>query len=179
MKQSAEDIGCSPEAFTSDANILVPFSLGRNAKKYYKLPIEANLISYGNNVVAATTEKLSEAIGEYINRFEFYHCFETPNMYWLNELIEPKGFTVCFMAEYYLSDLNRLSYLPCDYKLSVLEPDEFEELYMPEWSNALCSDRKQLDVLCVGAYDGDKLIAKREISKAMTGIIPLKDYSNQ
>ena len=33
-----------------------------------------------------------------------------------------------------------------------------ESLYLPEWSNALCSDRKNLDVLGVGAYDKDKLI---------------------
>ena len=31
-------------------------------------------------------------------------------------------------------------------------------MYLPEWSNALCSDRKHLDVLGVGAFDGDKLI---------------------
>lgn len=35
---------------------------------------------------------------------------------------------------------------------------QFEDLYLPEWSNALCSDRKQLDMLAVGAYDGDKLV---------------------
>ena len=31
-------------------------------------------------------------------------------------------------------------------------------MYLPEWSNALCEDRKQLDVLGVGAYAGGKLI---------------------
>ena len=46
----------------------------------------------------------------------------------------------------------------CQYELRVLEQTDFSELYLPEWSNALCSDRKQLDVLGVGAYDGDKLI---------------------
>ena len=29
---------------------------------------------------------------------------------------------------------------------------------LPEWSNALCKERKHLDVLGVGAYDGDRLV---------------------
>ena len=29
---------------------------------------------------------------------------------------------------------------------------------MPEWSNALCEKRKHLDMLAVGAYDGEMLI---------------------
>ena len=79
-------------------------------------------------------------------------------MYWLNKQIEPKGYTVCFMAEYYLPDLNRLTSLPCAYELRVLSPKDFEGLYLPEWSNALCSYRKNLDVLAVGAYDGENLV---------------------
>ena len=158
VKQSAEDIGCKPEDFFSGSNTVVPFRLGKNAKKYYKLPVGCDFISYGNNVVAAAGDELFEIVQEYINKFEFYHCFETPNMYWLNKRIEPLGQTVCFMAEYYLPDVNRLTALPTPYELRVLNQDDFKELYLPEWSNALCSDRKELDVLGVGAYDGEKLV---------------------
>ena len=31
-------------------------------------------------------------------------------------------------------------------------------MYRPEWSNALCEDRKQLDILGIGAYDGNTLV---------------------
>lgn len=158
MEQSAQDIGCKAEDFLSDKNVIVPFKMGPDAKKYYKLPIGCNFISYGNNIVAASTEELTDVVNEYINRFEFYHCFETPNMYWLNERIKPFGQTVCCMAEYYLFDPNRQEELPCEYEFKVLQQADFESLYLPEWSNALCSDRKNLDVLGVGAYDGDKLI---------------------
>ena len=158
IKQSAEDIGCKPEDFFSGSNTVVPFRLGKNAKKYYKLPVGCDFISYGNNVVAAAGDELFEIVQEYINKFEFYHCFETPNMYWLNKRIEPLGQTVCFMAEYYLPDVNRLTALSTPYELRVLNQDDFKELYLPEWSNALCSDRKELDVLGVGAYDGEKLV---------------------
>ncbi len=158
MKQSAEDIGCRPEDFLSNENKAVPFTLGDNAKKYYELPIGCTFISYGNNVVAASTEELSGVVNEYIKKFMFYHCFETPNMHWLNKRLEALGQTVCFMAEYYLPDLGRLTDLACRYELRVLGKTDFEELYLPEWSNALCRDRKHLDVLGVGAYDGGKLV---------------------
>ena len=62
------------------------------------------------------------------------------------------------MAEYYLPDVNRLTELPCEYELKVLEKGQFDNLYLPEWPNALCSDRKHLDVLALGAYDCGKLI---------------------
>ena len=62
------------------------------------------------------------------------------------------------MAEYYLPDVTKLHILPCNYELKLLEQSDFSDLYMPEWSNALCEDRKELDVLGVGAYDGEKLI---------------------
>ena len=158
MEQSARDIGCKPEDFLGNNSIVVPFVLGSDAKRYYKLPIDCNFISYGNNIVAAATDKCHKIVEDYIRKFEFYHCFETPNMRWLNEHLEPLGMTVCFMAEYYLPDVNLLNEINCQYELRVLEQTDFSELYLPEWSNALCSDRRQLDVLGVGAYDGDKLI---------------------
>ena len=36
LKQSAEDIGCQAHDFLSDKNVIVPFCLGKNARKYYK-----------------------------------------------------------------------------------------------------------------------------------------------
>ena len=68
------------------------------------------------------------------------------------------GHKICFMAEYYLPDVKRLCPIKCGYELRVLESKDFSELYLPEWSNALCEDRKELDVLGMGAYHGDRLI---------------------
>ena len=158
MDQSAEDIGCSAEDFLSDRSIVVPFRLGAGAKKYYKLPIGCNFISYGNNIVAACADEYIDIVKEYVGRADFYHCFETPNMRWLNQRLEPLGQTVCFMAEYYLPARDKITQQPCSCELRLLEKADFEELYLPEWSNALCSDRKHLDRLGVGAYDGGKLI---------------------
>ena len=49
MRQSAEDIGCCADDFRLSENIIVPFELGKNARKYLKEPITCNFVSYGNN----------------------------------------------------------------------------------------------------------------------------------
>ena len=69
-----------------------------------------------------------------------------------------KGQKICFMAEYFLPDINALRPLDCPYELRVLTQDDFSDLYLSEWSNALCAARRHLDVLGVGAYDDGKLV---------------------
>lgn len=158
MEQSAEDIGCKASDFCLDRNVVADFRLGDNARKYLKEPVSACLVSYGNNVVAAATEDVRDVVSEYIQKFAFYHCFETPNMHWLNERLVEKGQKICFMAEYYLPEPGSLKKLPCGYELRILKQPDFAGLYLPQWGNALCRDRKQLDVLGIGAYEGGKLI---------------------
>lgn len=158
MEQSALDINCSAEDFLRDQHVIVKSCIGPAARKYYKEPVACNLVSYGNNIVASVRDEYREMVEEYIGKFEFYHCFETPNMHWLNERLLEKGQKICFMAEYYLPDASNLRALPCAYECKILGQSDFVTLYKPEWSNALCEDRKELDVLGIGAYDSGKLI---------------------
>ena len=158
MRQSAEDMGCREEDFKTNRNVVFPLELGKNARKYLKEPITCNFVSYGNNVAVASIPETLEIVSDYIGKFEFYHCFETPNMHWLNERLFEKGHKICFMAEYYLPDISRIQVLSCAYKTRILEQEDFCELYLPEWNNALCKDRKYLDVLGVGAYDRNTLV---------------------
>lgn len=158
MAQSAEDIGCHAEDFLKSDNVIVPFHMGDGARKYLKEPITANLVSYGNNVVAAVTPSVADIMAEYIGRYEFYSLFETPNINWLSERLSKVGHKVCFMAEYYLPEVDRLPSNGCPFELRFLEQNDFESLYLPQWSNALCESRKNLDILGVGAYDGDRLV---------------------
>ena len=158
MKQSALDINCDPTDFLASTNIVVKSVIGPMARKYYKEPIACNLVSYGNNIVASVKEEYRSIVTEYIKKFEFYHCFETPNLHWLDSRMSDLGQKVCFMAEYFLPDMEKLGQSSCKYELKVLEHKDFVDLYLPEWSNALCKDRAELDVLGIGAYDGDKLI---------------------
>ena len=62
------------------------------------------------------------------------------------------------MAEYFLPDVNVLRPLECPYELRVLHQADFADLYLPQWSNALCKMRRKLDVLGIGAYDDGKLV---------------------
>lgn len=158
MEQSARDLNCVPEDFLKSVPVLAPGGLRAGAKKYYKPPIPCNFVSYGGNVVASALPEYRDIAAEYIRKFTFYRCFETPAIHWLDERLAPLGQKVCFMAEYQLPDPDKVRALPCDFSLRVLEQKDFAELYLPQWSNALCEDRKELDVLGVGAYDGEALI---------------------
>ena len=158
MHQSALDLNARTEDFVSDENVIVQSKLGPLAKKYYKEPIAVNFVTYGSNIVASVIDEFRDVVEEYINKFHFYHCFETPNMHWLDERVGREGYKICFMAEYFLPDVNKLKRIDCGYELKVLQHEDFEQLYLPCWSNALCEDRKELDVLGVGAYDNGELI---------------------
>ena len=57
-----------------------------------------------------------------------------------------------------MPDVNVLKALSCEYEMRVLQQEDFKDLYTDEWSNALCEDRKHLDVLGVGAYHDGNLI---------------------
>lgn len=158
MRQSAIDANCDAGDFMRDENIIVTSVANANARKYLELPFDCNLISYGNNIVAAINEKYRSIVSGYINKFPSEHCFETPNLHVLNDAMQKENLRVCFMAEYFLPDLECLTALDCSYELKLLHPYDFEELYIDQWSNALCKKRKELDVLGLGAYDGKKLV---------------------
>ena len=158
MEQSAIDSGCAPEDFLARENKVVLSRQDPRARKYLELPFSCDLTSYGGNIVASVSPELRQAVESYLNRYPAYHCFETPHLYVLNRALKPYGQQVCFMAEYFLPDVEHLQPLPCGFSLRVLEPAEFQSYYLPQWSNALCEKRKHLDVLAVGAFDGERLI---------------------
>ena len=158
LEQSAIDANCQAEDFMKSENVVVISKDHPDARKYLTLPFDCNLISYGTNIVASVSEECREAVTDYINRYPVEHCFETPNLHVLNDAMEEKGLRACFMAEYFLPDVNAVKALECPYELRQLEPADFASLYLPQWSNALCEKRKHLDVLGVGAYDGEKLV---------------------
>lgn len=157
-RQSAVDAGCRPEDFLRTDNVVVPSRADPGARRYLTLPFDCHLISYGSNIVASVQPALSGLVRRYIDRYPAEHCFETPNLHVLNDGLQRHGLRVCFMAEYFLPDLSLLRPLSCPYETRLLTPSDFKDLYLPQWSNALCEKRKQLDVLGLGAYDGQKLI---------------------
>ena len=158
MRQSAIDANCNAEDFLKTENVIVPSAVNPLARKYLDLPLDCNLIYYGNNIVASINEKYRTVISDYIDSFEAEHCFETPNMHVLNDKLQKEGFRICFMAEYFLPDLHEMRAHDCPYPVKLLYPADFQTLYTPQWSNALCEKRRELDILGIGAYDGETLI---------------------
>lgn len=158
MRQSAIDANCSAEDFCQNESKVIASADNPKARKYLILPFYCDLISYGNNIVASVSKEIEDVVKEYIHKYQTEHCFETPNMHVLNDELQKRGMRICFMAEYFLPDMQVLTALPCDYETKVLTPEDFAGFYTDEWSNALCENRKQRDVLAAAAYDGDKLI---------------------
>lgn len=158
LRQSAVDLSCSVEDLLSDKNKIVISKPNSGARKYLELPFDCNLVYYGRNIVASVRSGLEELIDGYINSYPAEHCFETPNMHVLNSALSKHGLGICFMAEYFLPDMENLKKLSCKFQTRILEHHDFKDLYTPEWSNALCEKRKELDVLGIGAYDNGKLI---------------------
>ena len=232
MAQSAVDLCATPDDFEKSENVIVTSRENDGARRYLKLPFSCQLVSYGNNVVASVSPEFREIAENYINKYPVEHLFETPHLHALNDALMEKGQKICFMAEYFLPDMNALNQRavtpllkvcnldfsrdptakggrpsgfdcvrPCHpersvaesnckaaqsvanagsradfaqddtrgricrdldeakcYEMRLLTQPDFDDLYLPEWSNALCKQRKHLDVLGVGAYDGDQLI---------------------
>lgn len=158
MEQSARDLSADANDFEKDENVVVFSEVTEDARRYLKLPFSCQLVSYGNNVVASLSPEFREIVENYVGKYPIEHLFETPNLHVFNEALMEKGQKICFMAEYFLPDVEILRPLDCPYEMRVLTQEDFKELYLPEWSNALCKDRPHLDVLGVGAYDKEKLV---------------------
>lgn len=144
MEQSARDIRCAPSDFLCQRNVIVPFSLGTGCAEILSGAHRLHPGFVWKQYRGVGPGRVQRPGGSVYGPVCLFHCFETPHMHWLNERLESMGQRICFMAEYYLPDMERLRALPCGYELRVLEQADFAGLYRPEWSNALCSDRKHL-----------------------------------
>lgn len=158
IKQSAIDSNCRADDFLCKYNKVVVSGKNPNARKYLDLPFYCDLTSYGNNIVASVMEDLVDVTKCYIDKYAIEHCFETPNLHVLMESLKSSDLNICFMAEYFLPDMNLIKALSCGYELKVLQPGDFMDYYLPEWGNALSKENKHLDVLAVGAYNNGILI---------------------
>ena len=157
MTQSAIDLCAEAADFEKTGNVVVLSQERPDARRYLKLPFSCQLVSYGGNVVASVSPEFREITEKYVNAYPVEHLFETPNLHVLGEALMERGQKICFMAEYFLPDLNTLRPLDCPFEMRILTPQDFTDLYRPEWSNALCEQRKHLDVLGRNVYEQDIL----------------------
>lgn len=183
-QQSAIDFHCQPEDFLKTENIITFSKAHPEAKKYMVLPTYCQMISYGPNIIASIDPKIEKEICSFLDTFSNFRAFETPQVMQLNRILEPYQQSINFQSIYFLPDLKKLTPLDCAYSLKFLGPDDFKELYLPEWSNALCAKRSHLDILGIGAYDNNQLVGLAACSadaKEMwqIGIDVLPSYRHQ
>lgn len=127
-QQSAIDLNCRPEDFFAEKPRFAVSKKNRGARTYLDLPFDLNFCSYGANVVVSGKEEVLAAVKPIVEKTaSHYRLFETPNMRLVDEAVQNFGCKICFMAEYFLPDENRLSALPCDYEIRVLKPIDFSD----------------------------------------------------
>lgn len=157
--QSAKELNCLPEDFLSGKSKVTLSKSHDEARKYIKQPFFCNIVSYGKNAVATADERVIGFAEEYLSKFSTEHLFETPAIHLLIREFGKYGFAPCFMAEYFLPDINILKPLECGFEMKVLYEKDFADLYKPQFSNALCKERSELDRIAVAAYDNGEIIA--------------------
>ena len=162
MRQSAIDCSCGEEDFRRVTHVFVENKASEQASKFLKSPNTCRLVSYGSNVVASCRKDLIPEVEAFVNGQEKFHrCFEPMAIYELNKILQKAGAQVAWMHSFYLPDPDAVfsAELNCPYEMREMHPEDFTGLYVPEWGNALSRiERKELDMLGYGAYDGDKLI---------------------
>lgn len=152
MRQSAIESGCSEKDFLKSENVIVKSVVSDKARIYLELPFVCDFTSYGNNVVASVKEEHEDIVRDYLSMFPPERMFETPAIYMLDDNLKECGMRVCFQSAYYLPDVNELNEEYCNFEFRILNKGDFDDLYVDDWSYALCEKRKELDVLGVGAY---------------------------
>ncbi len=161
LQQSAYDCSCEPEDFSRKENSVHESFVSDKARRYLSLPHICMLVSYGTNIVASGQAALLPEIERFLNSNpNIESCFETPELYSLNKILAAADAEICFMSAFFLPDIDKLVqfHQRIPYEMRILKPEEFDNLYIPEWKNALCADRKQLDMIAIGAYDKGKMI---------------------
>ena len=156
MQQSAIEYNCAIDAFMQQQSVITLPCASTSARKYLDVPFRCSLVSYGKNVVACAEKVLHNELRQYLDGHKFYRCLTSPAVFELNEIFASVGLKVGYMSEYFLPDVSKMqAFLPVDdkFELRRLGQADFASLYLPQWSHALCSERKELDILGMAAYD--------------------------
>lgn len=155
LNQSSFDCNCNIQDFECNENKIFISKENQNAKKYFNLPFLCYFISYGNNIIASVSEEIKHYIIENIKEYKTCNFFDIAN---IMPIITKYKVNTYYMIECFLPDIKNIQELNCNYECKLLYREEFQNLYLPEWSNALSNKRPHLDKLAVGAYDNGELI---------------------
>ncbi len=158
LKQSATDMNAEPSDFLKEGVTFRTFRPAEGRRVYLPDPIRLDMVSYGKGIVAVGDEAFEDIVKDYVGKYGSIHIFETPNLYSLNGMLDPFDLRACFMAEFFLPDIKKLDAFSCDLDIRILHQEDFRDLYLPEWGNALSFKRKELDMIGTGYYEKGRLV---------------------
>ena len=158
LRQSAIDMNADPSDFLRDGITYHAYGPNEGRRVYLPDPIRLDIVCYGKGIVAVGDEGFEGILRRYSEKYGFVHIFETPNLYRLNSMLEEYSLKACFMAEYFLPDLENMQGFENSLDIRILHREDFRDLYLPEWGNALSFKRKELDMIGAGYYEDGKLV---------------------
>ncbi len=160
MKQSAIDLNCSVNDFLNKGNTVVISKLNEGRKKCYKKPLFCGLAYYGDGLVASVDERIKDFMDNFLSKHSEYRCFDTPQLNLLNKELEKYGKCVCFIAEFFLPDLEKQVSINENIEVKIFLENEISSLYKDDrFHMALgynCESDKK-DVLAVAGYIDGKI----------------------
>lgn len=160
MEQSAIDLNCSVDDFLNKGNAVVISKLKDGRKKCYKKPMFCGLAYYGGGLVASVDERIKKFIERFVGNHSEYRCFDTPQLIVLNREFEKYGKSVCFIAEFFLPDVEKQVSISDKVEIKLFSEDEIPTLYKDDrFHMALgydCESDKK-DVLAVVGYVNGKI----------------------
>jgi GNAT superfamily N-acetyltransferase len=158
MEQSAIDFNCSVNDFLHKGNTVAISRLNEGRKKCYQKPMFCGLGYYGEGLVASVDEGIKDFVEAFIGKYPGYRCFDTPQMNALNWELAKYKKCVCFLAEFFLPDINQKVPVNEAVQIKIIREDEIPELYQDDrFHMALGYDNsgEKKDVIAaVGYIDG-------------------------
>jgi hypothetical protein len=160
IEQSSIDLNCEATDFLNSGSTVVISKLNEGRKKCYKEPLFCGLAYYGDGLVASVDERIKEFMEGFISRHSEYRCFDTPQLIVLNREFEKYGKCVCFIAEFFLPDLEKQVVINENIEFRILKEDEVLDLYEDDRFHMALGynpDGDKKDVLAVVGYVNGKI----------------------
>lgn len=160
MEQSAIDMNCTVDKFQKLGSTVVISKLNKGAKKCYKNKLFCGFAYYGDGLVASVDEKIKPFIDEFIKKHSAFRCFDTPQLIVLNKELEKYDKCICFIAEFFLPDLENEVQINQDIIIKIMKEDDIPTLYKDDrfhMALGYSNEGNKKDVLAVVGYIDGKI----------------------
>ena len=155
LKQSAEDFGCARRDFFADENVVsILDRRSERARKVLKGELFFDVASFGKNAIVCASRELSGEAYGFARAFSGKNCFGADAIRWLDKNLFGRGLEAGAVSLYFLPLGEPTCPTPDNVRFVFLEKESLPPFYLPQWSNALCEERKSLDVFAVAALCG-------------------------